>query len=176
MRASSHDVGRVTPRGEGIDRPCRLRRLDEVWAGSGYPRYFLTVCVQGRQRVLANEAVQQRLVAFLRGSPQRYGWWPSRCVMMPDHLHLPASTSPNGASLGVWIKAFKAFVAQREFRWQKGFFDHVIRSDESESEKWEYIHQNPVRARLVANVEDWPFAEELKWEPDNAASGDAAYK
>jgi hypothetical protein len=32
--------------------------------------------------------------------------------------------------------------------WQKGFFDHVLRSGESYTEKWHYIRDNPVRAGL----------------------------
>ena len=38
-------VGRVTARGAGGRLPHRLRRLDEVWLGHGFPRYFLTTCV-----------------------------------------------------------------------------------------------------------------------------------
>jgi hypothetical protein len=29
--------------------------------------------------------------------------------------------------------------------WQKGFFDHVIRSEESYDQKWLYVRDNPVR-------------------------------
>ncbi len=45
--------------------------------------------------------------------------------------------------------------------WQKGFFDHVIRSAESYSEKWSYVLENPVRKKLVARTEDWPYAGEV---------------
>jgi hypothetical protein len=41
--------------------------------------------------------------------------------------------------------------------WQRGFFDHLIRNLESYGEKWEYVRQNPVRARLVTRPEDWPY-------------------
>jgi REP element-mobilizing transposase RayT len=94
---------------------------------------------------------------------------------MPDHLHLLASGSPTASPLGLWIKALKAYVSQRRVRWQLGFFDHVIRSDESEAEKWEYIRQNPVRAGLVPKAEDWAFAGELNDPEGNAVSGDTAY-
>lgn len=175
MSAVAKGVGRVTSRGEGDKRPHRLRRLNVVWLDHGYSRYFLTICVHDRQQVLANESIHQRLLTFLEGCPKRYGWWPTRYVLMPDHAHLLVSSSPNSVLLGAWVKALKAFVGQREFRWQVNFFDHVIRSDESETEKWEYIRQNPVRAGLVANARDWPFAGELHHEPPAAASGDAAY-
>jgi len=45
--------------------------------------------------------------------------------------------------------------------WQREFFDHVLRSEESYAEKWEYVRQNPVRAGLAAHVEDWPFQGEI---------------
>ena len=42
--------------------------------------------------------------------------------------------------------------------WQEEFFDHVLRSHESYSEKWNYVEQNPVREGLVENAGDWPYA------------------
>jgi len=42
--------------------------------------------------------------------------------------------------------------------WQRGFFDHLLRSEESYSEKWNYVRNNPVRAGLVASGDDWPLA------------------
>ena len=41
--------------------------------------------------------------------------------------------------------------------WQPGFFDHVLRNDESYSQKWEYVRQNPVRAGLVDRADEWPY-------------------
>ena len=45
--------------------------------------------------------------------------------------------------------------------WQAGYFDHVLRNDESEMEKWNYVLMNPVRARLVERAEDWPYGNEI---------------
>jgi len=41
--------------------------------------------------------------------------------------------------------------------WQPEFFDHLLRSEESYSLKWEYVQQNPVRAGLVASKDQWKF-------------------
>lgn len=43
------------------------------------------------------------------------------------------------------------------WRWQEGCFDRLLRSDESLSDKWEYLRQNPVRAGLVSTPEEWPY-------------------
>ena len=42
-----------------------------------------------------------------------------------------------------------------------GFFDHVIRSEESYEQKWVYVRDNPVRAGLVRSAEDWPVLMKL---------------
>ncbi len=41
--------------------------------------------------------------------------------------------------------------------WQAGFFDHIIRSNETYAEKWDYVRENPVRQRLVHRWQDWPY-------------------
>jgi putative transposase len=45
--------------------------------------------------------------------------------------------------------------------WQQGFFDHLLRSAESYSGKWEYVFQNPVRAGLVRSADEWEFSGEV---------------
>jgi len=60
--------------------------------------------------------------------------------------HLARATGPIEASRRIW---------------QRGFFDHLLRSEESYGQKWNYVRENPVRAGLVARVEDWRFAGEV---------------
>jgi len=86
---------------------------------------------------------------------------------MPDHMHLFVS-GDEGFVLGRWVGELKQALARANSwskssgqLWQEGFFDHVLRSDESMSEKWEYIRQNPVRAALVNDPEDWPYQGEI---------------
>ena len=45
--------------------------------------------------------------------------------------------------------------------WQPGFFDHLLRHDESYAEKWLYVRDNPVRKRLVATWDAWPYRGEI---------------
>ncbi len=33
--------------------------------------------------------------------------------------------------------------------WQEEFFDHLLRSGESYSQKWDYVKENPARVGLV---------------------------
>ncbi len=45
--------------------------------------------------------------------------------------------------------------------WQPAFFDHLLRSTESYTEKWEYVYRNPARAGLVENPGDWPYSGQI---------------
>ncbi len=148
--------------------PHRLRRLRFVWARDPYARYYLTICVEGRRPVLANKKMDDRMVAFLLDSPKRYQWWPIWYVLMPDHLHLIVHEGHNAIELGLWVKALKRLTGQREFKWEEGFFDHVLRSNESETKKCEYIYQNPVRAGLVDRPEDWPYGGRIVFDENGS--------
>ncbi len=76
---------------------------------------------------------------------------------MPDHLHALVSF-PQHTEMGAVIAEWKKFAARSwNLRWQEGFFDHRLRSDESARQKEEYIRQNPVRAGVVDKPEDWPY-------------------
>src|SRR5437762_3235056 len=114
------DVGPVAPHGvlNHIDPPPRrLRRLHRVWPDrDGNISYLLTICVDGRGRVLDNEITFQRLVAFLLDSPRRYRWFGRRFVVMPDHIHVIARMGYDAVRLGQWIKALKAVVGGLERR------------------------------------------------------------
>ena len=109
-------VGRVPSHGVPVSAsneppPRRLRRLHRVWPDrDGNISYLLTMCVDGRVRVLDNEPTFERLVAFLFDSPARYRWFGRRFVVMPDHIHLIAHMGNDAVRIGQWIKALKAVV------------------------------------------------------------------
>ena len=77
---------------------------------------------------------------------------------MPDHLYMLVGV-PGDASLSKLIRDFKRIAARKgKIQWQRNFFDHRLRHDESETAKYDYICENPVRAELVNAAEDWPYA------------------
>src|SRR5256885_2254606 len=106
-------VGRLPSRGDYL--PRRLRRLPRVSSDRhGTISFLLTICVDGRDRVLDNETTFGRLTAFLLDSPKRYHWFGRRFIIIPDHIHLIAHQGGGAVTLGQWIKALKAFVAGLE--------------------------------------------------------------
>ena len=86
---------------------------------------------------------------------------------MPDHVHLFVRGDDN-FKLGPWIGALKQTLAKAGTLsrvegqiWEEGFFDHILRSNESYSQKWNYVRENPVRAGLAKSVTEWPYQGEI---------------
>ena len=87
---------------------------------------------------------------------------------MPDHAHLFIALSLAEIALQKWIKALRSVIGKKLLlggfekpHWQEGFYDHLLRSSESYSEKWEYVRMNPVRAGLSKTPEGWPYQGEI---------------
>ena len=84
-------------------------------------------------------------------------WWVLLFLLMPDHVHMLVHFSEYQKMQNV-ISAWKRYTA-RHFgvQWQRDYFDHRIRSNESLQAKADYIRHNPIRAGLVVDPDDWEF-------------------
>jgi REP element-mobilizing transposase RayT len=132
------------------------------------PFYFVTFNTARRRPLLANEAVFRATQDFgARGYPE-HGVAIGRFVLMPDHARLFVVLPETGVTLARWMRCLKRVLGDAlEHRgeaapfWQEGFFDHVLRNGESYSAKRDYVRQNPVRAGLCPNAENWPWQGEI---------------
>ena len=147
------------------DFGSRPPRLGRVFSTS--PLYFVTCCTYERRRFLAKDKVHNAFVVFGERAERKFNIAVGRYVIMPDHVHLFVRGDHN-FRLGPWIGALKQALAKAAMLsrvkgqiWEEGFFDHVLRSDESYSQKWNYVRENPVRAGLVKSAADWPYQGEI---------------
>ena len=82
---------------------------------------------------------------------------------MPDHVHLLVEGKQPTANFREFVRIFKqrsSFEWNRTHRtilWQRSYFEHVLRDDEDTIGVARYILENPLRAGLVADVEDYPY-------------------
>jgi REP-associated tyrosine transposase len=104
---------------------------------------------------------------FSKRAQNDFGVAVGRYVILPDHLHFFVAM-PDNVKLADWVGTLKRVVAKSigaagsgDPIWQRGFFDHVLRSSESYAEKWNYVRENPVRAGLVSRAKDWPYSGEI---------------
>jgi putative transposase len=148
-------------------QPRRPPRLSQIYA-SVRPFYFVTFNTHKRRRILANRSVHQAFDLFCRRAETEHGIAVGCYILMPDHVHLFVALPADGLTLATWIESLRSVVGktlmalgQQKPHWQEGFFDHVLRSSESDAQKWEYVHLNPVRAGLVADAEQWPYQGEV---------------
>ncbi len=165
-----------------LGKPPRLERVFQIYDP---PIYFVTLCTVKRRNILANESVHRVLINYGKRA-RDLGIALGRYVIMPDHLHLFVC-GRDDFNLGIWVRGLKRVVAaavtggregdvERKDSaavtaaattraavpiWQRGFFDHIIRNIESYSEKWNYVHENPVRAGLIRVADEWPFQDEI---------------
>ena len=146
--------------------PRRPRRLDLLFQNV-QPLYFVTFNTHNRLAFLAQPQVHEDFVSFsLKAGEHNVAV--GRYVIMPDHIHLFVAIPLEGITLERWIQSLRSTLGKILLRigfqkphWQEGFFDHVLRSSESYSEKWDYVRMNPVRAGLVQSPEDWPYQGEI---------------
>jgi putative transposase len=147
----------------------QLRRLDTVWVTPAI--YFVTICAKDRRPIMANFGTVDILRREFAAARERHGWRIGRFVVMPDHVHFFCISDErrDASSLSRFVGAIKEWTAKQMVAygarppiWQKQFFDHLLRSDESYANKWTYVHENPVRAGLVAKAEEWPHAGEIE--------------
>jgi putative transposase len=126
------------------------------WVQSG-AIFFLTLCAADRASApLTRPGIPEILLAALRHYHDRALWHIHLALIMPDHLHLLISF-PDESEIPKRLAAWKSYTAkQTGLRWQRDFFEHRLRHDESLEEKWTYILHNPVRKGLCPTPSHWP--------------------
>jgi putative transposase len=136
----------------------------------GRKAYFLTLCARERRKLFGDPALVDALLVILKRTCSFHFFSVYAYCFMPDHLHLILVGESDSAHLVPAMQAFKslATAAARKLGvfdlWQKGYYDHVLRSGESlDGAAW-YVFMNPVRAGLARRVEDWPFSGSCAFE------------
>jgi putative transposase len=146
-------------------RSIRLPHFDYSTAAA----YFVTLCVVDRRPLLSSvDGADVHLTPIGKKILTHWQWLETQypyvvhdiAVLMPDHLHgiifLMPGREPR-KPLGQLLGAFKT-VSTKELNllsglteqfWQRGFYEHVIRSDKALDQCREYILNNPLQWSLA---------------------------
>ena len=129
-------------------------QIKTVKGGAIDPARPFTSCLP-----LARQAVESLTYYRRQGRWQLFAY-----CLMSDHLHLLA-TPAGGANLSFVLGQYESFVTRSAWGfgivgtlWHRSFYDHVLRKQEAAQEVVAYILNNPVRAGLVKEWEDWPWS------------------
>jgi len=163
--AAQDGAGRDAPPGRPLPEDGRLGEPslpNRKWLGHGIPPwvnhgiFFITINAlhRGKDFLIQDKTQEVIRTAALHYHGQR--WWIHLWLVMPDHIHALLSFPQEEGMVKV-MGDWKRFAARSTgIEWQKGFFDHRLRKDESFEGKAHYIRMNPVRKELVQNPDDWP--------------------
>ena len=83
---------------------------------------------------------------------------------MPDHVHLLAEGKAENSDCLRFIargKQFSGYHYKAKFGhrlWQRYGYEHTLRSEEAAISVARYILENPVRAGLVARIDEYAFS------------------
>lgn len=147
-----------------IRKPTRLKEYN--YSNNAY--YFITICVLNEQEVLGK--VENNIIILneygktveniLINLPKRFNSVEiDYYVIMPNHFHcvfiLNNTTSETAKSISDIIGAFKSLttielhkMGLTDFKWQRSFYDRIIRSEKELFFIRQYIEQNPLRWEL----------------------------
>ena len=129
----------------------------------GFTIVSYTKCVQERKRLFTTDQVVEVFEKYLLQELAA-----GRCdalvyLFMPDRAHfiLQGKTADSNSldvmyrysqKTGYWLS--KNYPT---FKWQKDFYDHIIRKEEDLKKHIYYVLKNPVRQNLVKYWKDYPF-------------------
>jgi putative transposase len=126
--------------------------------------YFVTFCCAGRGPVFGDAERAPWMVEVLRQEATSHGFAVYAYCVMPDHVHVLVMGMGEASDLLMFLKILKqktAYQFQKKFQrglWQKRFYDHVLRENDSVERVAAYIWMNPVRAGFCKDGREYPYS------------------
>ncbi|MBN2543704.1 transposase [bacterium] len=126
-----------------------------------------TLCVKNRVEYFKDEKIVFKALDILKEDIRYHHCIAIAYCFMPDHVHLVLMGTEDDSDLwkcagrfhqrtGFYLKQI-----EKNFKWQKDFYDHIVRKDEDAVAQVRYIFENPVRKGLVSYWEDYPYKGSL---------------
>ena len=140
----------------------RHHRLpDEIYRG--IQTVAFTLCLKDRCEYFISSKRCIVFVDLLFSSAKKFKCEVVVYLFMPDHCHIILEGMDDDGNALSAIKAFKQKSGywlsryEPEIKWQKDFYDHIIRKEENLRKQIDYTLANPVRKGLVNNWKDYPL-------------------
>jgi putative transposase len=142
-----------------------LRNADASNVVANDRTFFVTSSTWGRRRFLQSDRSAELFMRVINEYRGQGKFRLHEYVVMPDHFHALITV---GSDMTIeravqFVKGGFSFRAGRELGlraplWQKGFSEIRVNGAEVFARQRDYIHENPVRARLVARASDYSYS------------------
>jgi putative transposase len=126
--------------------------------------YFLTFCTWRHRKLFPVEEYARLFLKTLFHYRREGHFLLHAFVLMPDHVHLLLTpthdiTIERAVQLikGGYSHALGTLIGRKSDVWQRGFTDHRIRDAEDFVHHRNYVHQNPVVGKLVADSSQFRY-------------------
>lgn len=153
--------------------------------------YYITINIQNRLNLFVRSSFVMPIYDSLNFYRYKQAFKVLGYVIMPDHLHV--LIWPQGkATVSDIMRDFKKFTAVRIIRqaeveqkegwlaqfqqsgretgrsqnkvWQDDYWDKLVFTEKFLRQKLNYIHLNPLRSRLVDDLNDYPYSSYRNYE------------
>jgi putative transposase len=146
--------------------------------------HFVTFSTYQRRQFLAPTRTKEVVIEVLQSCLKQHRAFCHGFVVMPNHVHVILTVdveSQISAFMLAWKKTssyrIKRFYAQQLTNyhdvcpedcpiWQAKFYDYNLEGAQKLNEKIEYMHNNPVEAKLVPFALDWVWSSSRFYEKD----------
>jgi REP-associated tyrosine transposase len=140
--------------------------------------FFFTIITYRRRKILTIPESINILHEVISEVRREHPFFIDAWVLLPDHMHsiwtLPKGDDDYSRRWGL-IKARFSRSARTLFHlddlmtdskehhrestiWQRRFWEHQIRDERDLNAPLDYLHYNPVKHGMVANVAEWPYS------------------
>lgn len=127
--------------------------------------FFVTSVTDGRRALLQSDRMARLFLDVLQDNRRKRRFLLHEFVVMPNHFHLLITPAPE-VSLEKALQYIKGGFSYRVTKelnllfdiWEPRFTNHRIDGREDYERHRTYIHQNPVRARLVEKPELFEYS------------------
>jgi putative transposase len=153
-----------------------MRRYIRNYAPGGI--YFFTVVTYDRRPILTEGVNRSLLHAAVSEVRHQHPFTVIAIILLPDHLHTVWSLPPGDCDFSIRLKKVKELFTKRYLVaggqegqrtpsqkhrgqrgvWQPRFWEHTVRDEADLAHCVDYVHWNPVKHGLVAQVRDYPWS------------------
>lgn len=138
----------------------------------GRRAYFITCNTKDGRGLFHSKEIVDIHLKILKEASLKNGFEVIVYCFMPDHLHILTIGNNDQSNLITFIKSYKqvsGFAYKKETGlslWQKSYYDHILRKEESIEDIVRYILENPKRKGIANNARDYEFSGSLVYGVD----------
>jgi REP element-mobilizing transposase RayT len=122
-----------------------------------------TLCVKDRKELFNSEDIFSNFETMLLNELKIGDCSAHIYLFMPDHAHIIVSGNSEDSDIKKCIDRFKKktgfwlYKNKPDYKWQKDYYDHILRKEEHLETQIKYILNNPVRISLAENWKLYKF-------------------